>query len=547
MISEPGIAPAVRAVGDGALAQHPPASDRATHAGAIGAAALGGLLAFGLVCLELARPHGLYGVTQYDDGVYFGSALELVAGKLPYKDFVFLQPPGITLLMAPLAALVHDSRHALGIARVLTGLVAGASAVLAGMLVRHRGVPASLIAALALGVFPPAYAADHTLMLEPYLVLFCLIGASLLFRGDELASGLRVGLAGLSFGFAGTFKIWALIPATAALLCVARERPRQALRFLLAVLIGFGLPCAPFLLAAPHNFFHQVLATQLQRGAATATPVVERLAALSGVAYLSAGIGLGRHSPYPLIVTGVLASLIVAGNLAPAIRTRLKGLEAFVLLALIASIGALFLPRQFFDHYAYFSAVFLALALGIGAGRGWALAKAWSASTPSRSGQGRLLGLFAGCSVLVVLAGSAAIATSEARYDKHEIVNAGDPGPVIARAIAPGSCVLSDAASLLILANRFSTVSAQCPAILDSSGTWLSYDPTHLPPGKAPAQPAIVALWSNAFSKASYVVLSGPKTFRIPWTKALHVQFAAQFSREVLGGANLYRATARSS
>ena len=47
----------------------------------------------------------LLGVTEYDDGVYLGAALRLVHGVLPYRDFVLVQPPGLILVMTPVAAL----------------------------------------------------------------------------------------------------------------------------------------------------------------------------------------------------------------------------------------------------------------------------------------------------------------------------------------------------------------------------------------------------------------------------------------------------------
>src|SRR5712691_5892043 len=52
---------------------------------------------------QLSRPGYLLGLTEYDDGPYFGSAALLVHGVLPYRGFVLVQPPGITLLMAPAA------------------------------------------------------------------------------------------------------------------------------------------------------------------------------------------------------------------------------------------------------------------------------------------------------------------------------------------------------------------------------------------------------------------------------------------------------------
>src|ERR1700693_2585930 len=71
---------------------------------------------------QLARPGYLLGVTEYDDGVQFGDAVRLVRGVIPYRDFVVVQPPGIMVLMAPVAALakVTGTAWGLGIARLLT-------------------------------------------------------------------------------------------------------------------------------------------------------------------------------------------------------------------------------------------------------------------------------------------------------------------------------------------------------------------------------------------------------------------------------------------
>ena len=59
------------------------------------------LLALALRLFLLSRPGYLLGVTEYDDGPYFGSAVSLVHGFLPYRSFLLVQPPGITLLMIP--------------------------------------------------------------------------------------------------------------------------------------------------------------------------------------------------------------------------------------------------------------------------------------------------------------------------------------------------------------------------------------------------------------------------------------------------------------
>src|SRR6266446_2318187 len=74
------------------------------------------VLGLGLRLFYLTRPGYLLGVTEYDDGSYFGSAVRLVHGVLPYRDFVFVQPPGITILMVPTALAAKVVGTAWGLA-----------------------------------------------------------------------------------------------------------------------------------------------------------------------------------------------------------------------------------------------------------------------------------------------------------------------------------------------------------------------------------------------------------------------------------------------
>src|SRR5262249_53990622 len=61
------------------------------------------LVGLALRLYQLSRPGYLLGIIEYDDGTDFGSAVRLINGALPYRDFIMVQPPGITLLMAPVA------------------------------------------------------------------------------------------------------------------------------------------------------------------------------------------------------------------------------------------------------------------------------------------------------------------------------------------------------------------------------------------------------------------------------------------------------------
>src|ERR1700730_9043870 len=89
------------------------------------------------------------GTVEYDDGVYLGAALRLLHGALPYKDYAFLQPPGIIVVALPGAALGSLTSQATGLAavRILSVLASTACVPLAGRLVRHAGVIACAVTA----------------------------------------------------------------------------------------------------------------------------------------------------------------------------------------------------------------------------------------------------------------------------------------------------------------------------------------------------------------------------------------------------------------
>ena len=52
------------------------------------------VLAFLARLLPVMRGGGLSGLGVYDDGVYYSGAAAMVAGRVPYADFVLLHPRG---------------------------------------------------------------------------------------------------------------------------------------------------------------------------------------------------------------------------------------------------------------------------------------------------------------------------------------------------------------------------------------------------------------------------------------------------------------------
>ncbi len=193
------------------------------------------LLALGLRLYQLTRPGFLLSVTEYDDGPYFGSALRLVNGSLPYRDFLIVQPPGITLLMVPAALLskVAGTAWAMAAGRILTAFAGAAAVTLAGLLVRHRGIFAVVVVCGISAVYSDSVQAAHTVLVEPWLVLFCLIGAVTVFDGDRLTTSTR--RAGLGRRrvrvLAGAIEVWAIIPVGIVIAVLSLRSVRRLAAF----------------------------------------------------------------------------------------------------------------------------------------------------------------------------------------------------------------------------------------------------------------------------------------------------------------------------
>ncbi|MEP7022494.1 MAG: hypothetical protein ABJB47_01510, partial [Actinomycetota bacterium] len=323
------------------------------------------VLALGVRLFYLTRPGYLLGVTEYDDGSYFGSAVRLVHGVLPYRDFVFVQPPGITLLMTPVAALsrLTGTDAGLAIARILTMAAGAAGVALAGLLVRHRGALAALVVGGVVAVYPDSVASAHTLLVEPWLVLFCLAGAVAVFDGDHFTgSWRRLAWGGVAFGFAGLIEAWAIVPVLVIALLSLGQLRRTAI-YLGGVAAGFAVPVLPFVAIAPHRFYDAVITAQVGGRAHTArVGIWERLRQMSGFANQP-------HIPHALVlvVIAVIVGFIVGSCLLMLLLARQlpPALEWFGYATAVVVVGIFLFPAQFHYHFSGFLAPFLGLGLAL--------------------------------------------------------------------------------------------------------------------------------------------------------------------------------------
>jgi len=426
------------------------------------------LVAIAVNALQLSRPGFLFGMTS-DISDYLGAAVRLVNGSLPYRDFVFLQPPGILVLLSPFAFVSHliGTRDALAILRLSTLVVAGLNVLLVGRLVRHRGRLATLVACGVMALYPAERYALNAGLLEPVTVLFCLAGASLILDRDGLAAGRRMLLGGMLFGVAGAVKGPAIIPVIVIAALTASNLRRRLLPFLGGVTAAFGALLLPFLVLAPAALFHDVVATQLARiPGSIRTSVATRLQEMT-----FEGGGTGAYVATVAIVLVIVAALAMS-------RKRPTALDVFGLATLAVATAVQFATHQYYPQYPAFLAPFLAIVLGMAVSRlaSWRVPRVTS---------------------VVAAAGIGALLVAQIYVVERRATS--DVGSAVDSVVPAGACALADRPEIVVTANRFVSSVAGCTEMVDPFGTFLAF--AHDPIGG-------VATFRMALAHADYLVLS---------------------------------------
>ncbi len=491
-------------------------------------------LALGLRLYQLARPNYLTGPTTYDDGADFGTALRLVDGSLPYRDYVFMHPPGIGLLLSPVALLskVIGTDGGLAVARILTACASAAGVLLVGLLVRHRGLLATTLACGLLAVNPDGILDASSVFLEPWLMLACLLGLLVMFQGDELTSSRRrLALGGVAFGIAGAIKVWAILPVLVLVWLCWRVRGRRSLgAYLGGVTAGFAIPVIPFIAIAPSQFFSSVVAAQLSRTDVARVPLLMRLASLSGVQ------DLGEWGARPPTGAQVASLIVISASLAIAVlmlvrvahaavsRPRfMPTLDRFAIGTLAIALLAFLWPADYYPHYAGFFAPLLGLAVALAV-------------------TGLVRGLAPAAVRGLTIAAMIAIAAMAGVRLHNE---AGLAAPAftawVDRLVPAGSCVVADNASVTIAAVRFVSTDPKCPKMVDAFGTSLALAGGRNALMASSADVSLQTVWLSGLRQAGFVWLQcGPPTAPIcdgrgrtnrlvPWTPEVLGYFAGHF------------------
>jgi alpha-1,2-mannosyltransferase len=429
--------------------------------------------AAGVLALQALLHGHLSAIDEYDDSVYFGASIELLHGVMPYRDFAFIQPPLITVWMLPFAATssIVGTASAMEMGRIFVDIVTVTNIVLVGALVR-RHTTLQVIAATGLMAFSQGTVrSSQTILLEPFLVLACLVALLCLMDGETITtSSRRHWWCGVCFGVAGATKVWAIFPLLAVVIVLSRSGMLPRWRVIGGSIIGFFACTLPFVSAAPIAFFKEVVLTQAIRNVG-GLPPPERLADLTGIPEFSNLTFRGD------LVALILISLTVVAGFAALLvsvarEERLHG-SALGRLAvwgtLCVGIGLLFAPT-FYYHYSGFMTPFVALLVSSFFGRfeRWN-DRATTVRGPARRAiSSRLIAPLA----LAVLGGAV---ITEVVY----LPVAPHVDDAISDAIPSHGCVLYSNPSLALLDNRFTAEISGCPRVIDWMGQERVLDSGH--------------------------------------------------------------------
>ncbi|QSQ28490.1 hypothetical protein JY651_42135 [Pyxidicoccus parkwayensis] len=290
---------------------------------------------------------------DYDEGVYFTAAALLSHGVLPYRDYFFVHPPGLTVLLAPVAALTHgfDTAVVYTMVRWLIPVLGASSAALSGRLAQERwGTRAGVVAALVYALYPEATAAERGPFLEPMLNLTCLAAAWVWLRPGDARR--RDVWAGVLLATACAVKLTAGAWVLAAVW--ARGGAGEWRRVLRTVGVAAGVGAlwlGPFFVLAPEAMVDGLLRFQLLRPPDGELDVWRRFVAAVGE----------RH-----IGISVLGAVGLAVALAR-MRRREAVAERLFSAAWLLTLATFLSSKSYWVHYNAQLAASQAVLAGLGA------------------------------------------------------------------------------------------------------------------------------------------------------------------------------------
>jgi alpha-1,2-mannosyltransferase len=472
-----------------------------------------GAVAVAAAVLRLAllwHSGGWHSAIEYDDGVHYESSALLLHGVLPYRDYTFLQPPGITWLLLPSAAVGRFLGDASGLvlARIVTVGAASAATVLLGRLVaRHTSPHRGLLAAAVYAVAAPALIAGRTAMLEPWLDVALLVAYDRLGRRALTRRDCVIG--GLAMGAAVTVKAWGLLAAIVLLGWLLLRRPRIDARAFGRIVVSacgaVAAVCLPFFVFAPGHMIRDVISAQLGRPVDGTASTFARWAQFLAVKPVFAD---------PRVPVAI-ATLVVAACAVGALR---RGAVAWLMLGEFGTGIVMFaLSPPYFFHYGDYLIVPLAALVAF----------AFPALHPTPGSKRRLRTGAAWSAVWVLAVGGVVQLAAAWQQGTAASVNVDQLNDLVGAT----RCVTADQPVLLELANA---TNRDCRPWPDPHGTALLDLPAHVGNRFYPLGFRQVPLfqedWRAELAASTMVILTGPPCGRMTaWTPALCRTFRQDF------------------
>ena len=429
---------------EGSLAKPP----LATRLPGVALAVLIGAVAYVARLVPVVRGAGLRGTNSYDGAVYYSAAAGLAHGLLPYRDFLFLHPPGIVVALVPFVALgrVIGDPYGMEVANLAWFGIGALNAVLVSWILRPLGVLAALVGGLFYAVFYPAVFIEHSTLLEAPAATVTLVALLLLTRAAKAGPiAPRVALvAGALLGVSAGVKIWGVVVMVAVLGWTSiTYGARRGLLLLAAAGVGATIVCLPFFAAAPRSMWRMVVIDQLGRPRSR-LGLGHRLTDMVGLTTLHAGS----------VAVAAAVAVAVAGCVL-AVRSNQGRLAVVVLLA---SSALLLSTPPWFVHYAGLIAAPAAIMVG--------------AATGNLIGAARSTGV-RGLITALLMAGLAVVAVPilSASFGRPFPAAA----PIAKRATPLGGCVTTDDPTSLIQTDLLQrNFQHGCRLVVDLGG--YSYD-----------------------------------------------------------------------
>jgi hypothetical protein len=372
-------------------------------------AALLGLavLAFAIRFVGLAFVGGLDSRINLDDGTYFAGAIAFVNGRMPYRDFSILHPPGLLYVLAPFAQIGTMTTEITGlvIARLAFMVLGAGNTILVGLVGARVSRATGLAAAGLYAVWIlPITGERSTLLIAPQVMALLVALLALTGRPAAELTTRRVAAAGIAIGVTGAIQIWGAIPAIVILAWLIlqtranlRDAARVAATFVLTGAATAALLLAPTLVVAGPRMIQMIIFAQATRiHGLTRTPI-SRLREIEGVDSL----------PFTIQVpsVGVLLIAVVVTALVLYVAWRVPAIRLWAAIAASQVVVVMLMPL-FLTHYRGWPAPIMALCVG-------AVAAYGIAQLPARR---QTLGAATYAVVLGLLA-----VTSITRADGHRI------------------------------------------------------------------------------------------------------------------------------